>query len=150
MDGFSGAALCFNSRVNARTEFAKFLNMRVAFLENPDARGPAAGPYNYYDALVLRRDCCVSCADVRQQRQLFPMTREFSAGGVVLRRMRGRWWIAVIEPQNTTGVIALPKGAIDPGERPEATAQREIREETGVEAELIRKLTDIKYVYVRN
>jgi 8-oxo-dGTP pyrophosphatase MutT (NUDIX family) len=78
------------------------------------------------------------------------MVREFSAGGVVLRRMRGRWWIAAIEPQNTTGVTALPKGAIDAGERPADAAQREIREETGVEAALIRKLTDIKYVYVRN
>jgi len=27
------------------------------------------------------------------------MVREFSAGGVVLRKMRGRWFLAVIEPQ---------------------------------------------------
>ena len=26
------------------------------------------------------------------------MEREFSAGGVVLRKMRGRWFLAVIEP----------------------------------------------------
>ena len=26
------------------------------------------------------------------------MVREFSAGGVVLRKMRGRWFLAVIEP----------------------------------------------------
>jgi 8-oxo-dGTP pyrophosphatase MutT (NUDIX family) len=78
------------------------------------------------------------------------MVREFSAGGVVLRRMRGRWWIAAIEPHNTTGVIALPKGNIDPGERPEATAQREVREETGVEASLVRKLIDARYFYIRS
>lgn len=78
------------------------------------------------------------------------MVREFSAGGVVLRRMRGRWWIAAIEPHKTTNVVALPKGNIDDGERPEATAQREIREETGVEASLVRKLTDVKYFYVRS
>ena len=68
----------------------------------------------------------------------------------MLRRMRGRWWIAAIEPHNTTGVVALPKGNIDRGERPEATAQREIREETGIEASLVRKLTDVKYFYVRS
>lgn len=78
------------------------------------------------------------------------MVREFSAGGVVLRRMRGRWWIAAIEPHKTTGVIALPKGNIDHGEPPEKTAQREIHEETGIEASLIRKLTDVKYFYVRS
>ena len=27
-----------------------------------------------------------------------PMVRELSAGGVVLRKMRGRWYLAVIEP----------------------------------------------------
>jgi bis(5'-nucleosidyl)-tetraphosphatase len=85
------------------------------------------------------------------------MAREFSAGGVVLRRMQGRWWVAVIEPQRkpTPGVakrrpvLALPKGLVDQGEKPEDTALREVREETGVEAALVCKLHDIKYVYVR-
>lgn len=78
------------------------------------------------------------------------MIREFSAGGIVLRRMRGRWWIAAIEPHKTTDVIALPKGNIDQSEKPAETAQREIREETAIEAELIQKLVDVKYVYVRS
>ncbi len=94
------------------------------------------------------------------------MVREFSAGGVVLRKMRGRWFIAMIEPHverpkkmasKSTGqkrqqpvIRALPKGAIDQGEKPEQTALREVEEETGVRAELIAKLADIKYVYVRN
>ena len=95
------------------------------------------------------------------------MVREFSAGGVVLRRMRGRWFIAVIEPhmerpektpvksvrkpaRQPPSIIALPKGAIDQGEKPEQTALREVEEETGVRAQLISKLADIKYVYVRN
>ena len=47
-------------------------------------------------------------------------------------------------------LIALPKGAIDDGERPDQTAVREVREETGVQADLIGKLADIKYRYVRN
>ena len=85
------------------------------------------------------------------------MIREFSAGGAVLRRMQGRWWIAAIEPQGTrkadhtrASVLALPKGMIDRGERPEAAAQREVQEETGIEASLAGKLSDIKYVYVRS
>jgi 8-oxo-dGTP pyrophosphatase MutT (NUDIX family) len=83
------------------------------------------------------------------------MTREFSAGGVVLRQMRGRWWLAAIEPAGRPpagkqAVLALPKGLVDEGERPEQTALREVREETGVEAELIGKLGDIKYVYTRS
>jgi len=95
------------------------------------------------------------------------MVREFSAGGVVLRKMRGRWFIAAIEPHmdrpqkalaksprrskgNPAPITALPKGTIDKGEKPEQTALREVEEETGVRAELISKLADIKYVYVRN
>ena len=42
---------------------------------------------------------------------------------------------------------ALPKGLIDRGERADATALREVREETGVDAELVSKLGDIRYVY---
>ena len=82
------------------------------------------------------------------------MTREFSAGGVVLRHMAGRWWLAAIEPAGRSRagkktVFALPKGLVDAGERPEQTAIREVREETGVEATLVGKLGDIKYVYTR-
>jgi 8-oxo-dGTP pyrophosphatase MutT (NUDIX family) len=85
------------------------------------------------------------------------MEREFSAGGAVVRHEAGRWWIAVIEPQpdamrppRTKPVLALPKGQADPGERPEETALREVREETGVEADLVAKLGDVRYVYVRS
>jgi ADP-ribose pyrophosphatase YjhB (NUDIX family) len=84
------------------------------------------------------------------------MVREFSAGGVVLRRIRKRWHLAAIQPHGKgpgegpgKEVFALPKGLVDPGERPEHTAVREVREETGVTAELIVKLGDIKYVYTR-
>ncbi len=87
------------------------------------------------------------------------MVREFSAGGVVLRRMQGRWWVAAIEPQGRrkpggvkrtpARVFALPKGNVDTGEKPEQTAIREVREETGVDADLVSKLSDIKYIYMR-
>ena len=45
--------------------------------------------------------------------------------------------------------MALPKGLVDPGEKPDQTALREVREETGIIASLITKLKDIKYFYVR-
>lgn len=81
------------------------------------------------------------------------MVREFSAGGVVVRRMRRRWWMAAIEPQlheEDRNVLALPKGLIDPGETAAQTAVREVHEETGVRGELVTKLDDIKYFYVRS
>jgi 8-oxo-dGTP pyrophosphatase MutT (NUDIX family) len=79
-----------------------------------------------------------------------PWTREFSAGGVVVRRLRGRWMLAAIRPGGKPpGTWALPKGLIDPGERADASALREVREETGVDAELVRKLGDVRYVYTR-
>jgi 8-oxo-dGTP pyrophosphatase MutT (NUDIX family) len=76
--------------------------------------------------------------------------REFSAGGVVVRRMRGRWFAAVVRPRREPDrpqVWALPKGLIDPGERGPETAVREVLEETGVRAVVDRKLGDIRYVY---
>src|SRR5919201_525976 len=74
--------------------------------------------------------------------------REFSAGGVVVRRLRGRWMVAAIRPAGKkTGVWALPKGLIGSGEKAEATALREVTEETGVEATPVEKLGDIRYVY---
>ena len=88
------------------------------------------------------------------------MIREFSAGGVVVRRMKHRWWIAAIEPQgrrspaskpsSRESALALPKGAVDEGETPEQSALREVHEETGVTAEIISKLKDIKYYYIRS
>ena len=59
------------------------------------------------------------------------MKREFSAGGVLVRRLRGRWVFAAIRPAGKKpGVWALPKGLIGRGEKPEETALREVAEET--------------------
>jgi 8-oxo-dGTP pyrophosphatase MutT (NUDIX family) len=62
------------------------------------------------------------------------MRREFSAGGVLVRRMRAGTW-------------ALPKGLIGAGERGPETAVRETFEETGVRAAVVQKLGDTRYVY---
>ena len=59
--------------------------------------------------------------------------------------------LAAIRPGGKPqGLWALPKGRIDPGEDPEATAVREIEEETGAAGESLGKLGDVKYVYVRD
>jgi 8-oxo-dGTP pyrophosphatase MutT (NUDIX family) len=74
--------------------------------------------------------------------------REFSAGGVLMRRLRGRWVFAAIRPAGKgPGVWALPKGLIGRGEKPEETAVREVAEETGVQGRLLGKLGDVRYVY---
>jgi 8-oxo-dGTP pyrophosphatase MutT (NUDIX family) len=98
------------------------------------------------------------------------MPREISAGGVVLRQISGVWQVALIQPQKdepqkerpkpapkpakkprkrSRAVLALPKGLVDPGEKPQAAAVREVQEETGIVAEPVTKLSDNKYVYVR-
>jgi 8-oxo-dGTP pyrophosphatase MutT (NUDIX family) len=78
------------------------------------------------------------------------MEREFSAGGVLVRRLRGRWYLAAIRPTGRgERTWALPKGWIDEGESPVETAVREAREETGLEARVEVKLGDVKYTYTR-
>lgn len=102
---------------------------------------------------------------VRQPARTKVTAREFSSGGIVVRPRQGKWFMAAIEPagRRSSGrrsrdperdgagrpVLALPKGIIDPGETAEQTAVREVREETGLNAEVLTKLGDSKYVYVR-
>jgi 8-oxo-dGTP pyrophosphatase MutT (NUDIX family) len=74
--------------------------------------------------------------------------REFSAGGVLVRRLGGRWMVAAIRPAGKKpGVWALPKGRIDAGERGEETALREVAEETGAHGRSLGKLGDVRYTF---
>ena len=76
------------------------------------------------------------------------MRREFSAGGVLVRRLQGDWKIAAIRPAGKPeGTWALPKGLIGADERAEATALREVAEETGATGVSLGKLGDVRYVY---
>jgi 8-oxo-dGTP pyrophosphatase MutT (NUDIX family) len=75
--------------------------------------------------------------------------QERSAGGVVVR---GEQTIVIVPTRRGAQgqkVLALPKGHVDPGETPDQTALREVREETGVEASLVEKLGDVRYFYQR-
>ena len=55
--------------------------------------------------------------------------------------------IALIRPRGTER-WQLPKGLVDPGESPELTARREVREEAGVNGEIVAPIETIEYWYV--
>lgn len=71
--------------------------------------------------------------------------RQVSSGGVIFRRSKKGIEVALIKVKGDRW--ALPKGLIDKGEDPVETALREVKEETGLEGELIDKLGDIEYWY---
>lgn len=67
-----------------------------------------------------------------------------SAGGVAYRHTENEIEIAIIQmlPELRW---QLPKGIIDPGETPEIAALREVREEAGIECEMIAPIEKIEY-----
>ncbi len=71
-------------------------------------------------------------------------TTQVSAGGVTYRRSHGHIEVALIlvGPQQRW---QLPKGAINAEEATEEAALREVREETGLETEIIDELDKIEY-----
>jgi 8-oxo-dGTP pyrophosphatase MutT (NUDIX family) len=75
---------------------------------------------------------------------------ERSAGGVVVRGGQALVIVPRRRAANGSRVLGLPKGHIDPGESPLQAAVREVREETGVEAELVRELGEVHYWYRRD
>jgi 8-oxo-dGTP pyrophosphatase MutT (NUDIX family) len=77
-------------------------------------------------------------------------TEEFSAGGVVVRDRDVVVIVPVRRSARGTKVLALPKGHPDGAETPEQAATREVGEETGVQAELIEKLGEVRYSYERS
>src|SRR3712207_5886270 len=76
-----------------------------------------------------------------------PVRRQMSAGGVAFRRVGEAVQVALIKPRGTQR-WQLPKGLVDPGEAPEVTARREVREEAGVDAELVAPIEEVQYWYV--
>jgi 8-oxo-dGTP pyrophosphatase MutT (NUDIX family) len=71
---------------------------------------------------------------------------QVSAGGVVFRR-QGRGVEVVLISVGDAGRWQLPKGLVGRGEDSAVAAQREVREETGLETELLGEIEKIEYWY---
>ncbi len=73
--------------------------------------------------------------------------KQVSAGGAAFREIDGKLEVALVLmiPEMRW---QLPKGIIDPGETPEQAALREVREEAGIECELVEPIETIEYWFV--
>ncbi len=70
-----------------------------------------------------------------------------SAGGIVFRPLAEKGFEVPLVSVGQPPRWQLPKGLVDPGERPETTAIREVREEAGLQAEIVEKLKLVEYWY---
>jgi 8-oxo-dGTP pyrophosphatase MutT (NUDIX family) len=79
----------------------------------------------------------------------FRTVQQASAGGVVCRGAKSNVELAIIRvlPEDRW---QLPKGIVDEGETPEIAALREVREETGLTAEIMQPIETIEYWYFAN
>jgi len=68
--------------------------------------------------------------------------REISSGGVVYRECNGTTEVALIRVGHRW---CLPKGQVEKGEELQETALREVKEETGLNGEVVAKIGDISY-----
>jgi 8-oxo-dGTP pyrophosphatase MutT (NUDIX family) len=81
------------------------------------------------------------------ERERIPTLDQVSAGGVAFRLTESLPQVAIISVR-PGGRWQLPKGIIDRGESPEQAALREVREEAGIETDLLAKIDTIEYWYV--
>lgn len=72
--------------------------------------------------------------------------REFSAGGIVFREEEGEILWLIIRPKGSRN-WRFPKGWIEASEKSYEAAQREVREEAGIEAEVLGKVGNEKYLF---
>ena len=71
---------------------------------------------------------------------------EHSSGGAVIHTRNGASYVALIATRGKTR-WGLPKGAVSQGETSEQAALREVLEETGLSAEIVRPLDTIEYFF---
>ena len=98
-----------------------------------------------------RRRKAGSASETARGRPRTPTQREISAGGVVYRRADdGSLEILLASRRTRRGDLAwgLAKGGLEDGESNEDAAIREVREETGIVAQIEGSLGETKYFYV--
>lgn len=80
----------------------------------------------------------------------YPTKHVTSAGGLVYQDRADGRWVVLIAHRNTGGALqwTLPKGGLEEGEDLAAAAVREVREETGLDASIRRKLGVVDYWFV--
>lgn len=61
------------------------------------------------------------------------VVRETTSGGIVFRRDKQGGNVQILLMQDAKNRWTIPKGHVEPDEEPKATAEREIREETGLQ-----------------
>ena len=72
--------------------------------------------------------------------------RVISSGGVIFRTVNSQFEVALISRGK---IWCLPKGLIEMGETAEETALREVKEETGLEGEIVNRIGEISYVFFK-
>ncbi|MEE3393320.1 MAG: NUDIX hydrolase [Lachnospiraceae bacterium] len=73
------------------------------------------------------------------------MTEAVSCGGIVI--FRGKILVLYKSYKNRYEGWVLPKGTVEEGEKHEETALREVKEETGVDAEIIKYVGKSQYSF---
>lgn len=76
--------------------------------------------------------------------------KDFSTGGVVWDADRRLFLLIHVENLSGARVWTFPKGHPEKGETEHESALREVREETGWQCEVVRKITDVKYFYTHD
>jgi ADP-ribose pyrophosphatase YjhB (NUDIX family) len=79
------------------------------------------------------------------------VVRETTSGGIVFRRDAKSGSVQILLMQDAKNRWTIPKGHVEPGEEPRQTAEREIREETGLKEMKVHSwLGKVNFRYRRN